>query len=153
MKTFKREGETLLAQLMGNPWSTHARVGDVIAEYSHLVLAAKTPTQVRRVSLQIFHACRAIDTLLAHIVEHESMKPGAAAKPSPLTLGSSLRYIRTKSIGGARFTVPVNTDLVALTKVRNGYLHSANTFPGDGEIHLFLTRSILAIQEATTFPT
>ena len=64
MLTFKKEIEAILAQLMGSPWAAHPEVQDVIAEYQHFLGAAKTPTQTRRVSLQIFHASRAIDSFL-----------------------------------------------------------------------------------------
>ena len=59
MQTFKKEIEAILIQLMGSPWAPHPQVQDVIAEYQHFVGSGKTPTQTRRVSLQIFHASRA----------------------------------------------------------------------------------------------
>jgi hypothetical protein len=151
MQTFKKEIEAILAQLMGSPWATHAEVQDVIAEYLHFLGAAKTPTQTRRVSLQIFHASRAIDTFLAHIAGHEAAKPGNAPGGAYWTLGASLGYIRTNSIGGLRFTPPTDTDLGMLKDDRNAYLHRANNFPTDGVIRRFLTRTTNGIKEATTF--
>jgi hypothetical protein len=56
MKTFKREIATILLQLRGCPWAGHPDVADVIAEYIHFEQSGKTPTQSRRVSLQIFHS-------------------------------------------------------------------------------------------------
>jgi hypothetical protein len=153
MRTFKKEIESILAQLMGSSWAPHAGVQDVIAEYQHFVGAAKTPNQTRRVSLQIFHASRAIDSFLAHVAGNEAAKPGSAAAPAYWTLGKSLNYIRTNSISGSRFTPPTDTDLTLLKDDRNEYLHRANNFPTDGDIRRFLTRTTSGIKEATTFPT
>ena|SRR5438874_325357 len=153
MQTFKKEIEAILAQLMGSPWAPHPKVQDVIAEYQHFLGAAKTPSQTRRVSLQIFHASRAIDSFLAHVADHEAAKPGRVAAPVYWTLGSSLHYIRTNSIGGSRFTPPADTDLGLLKDDRNEYLHQANNFPSDGIIRRFLARTTNGIKEATTFPT
>ena len=153
MQTFKREIETILAQLMGNPWSIHPDVQEVIEEYRHLAEAARTPTQQRRVSLQIFHACRAIDTFLAHIVDHEAAKPGRTPCPPYLTLRRSLNYISEHSISGSRFTGAAQADIHALTNDRNHYLHRANVFPLDTHIRRFLMRTTNALKEATTFPT
>jgi len=152
MQTFKKEIESILAQLMGSPWAPHPQVQDVIAEYQHFVGAGKTPTQTRRVSLQIFHASRAIDSFLAHVAGHESAKPGKAAAPAYWTLGASLNYIRINSISGSRFTAPTPTDLGLLKDDRNAYLHRANNFPNDGIIRRFLARTTNGIKEATTFP-
>jgi hypothetical protein len=153
MQTFKKEIEAILIQLMGSPWALHPEVQDVIAEYQHFVGAAKTPTQTRRVSLQIFHASRAIDTFLAHVAGHESSKPGRIPAPIYWTLEKSLTYIRTNSISGSRFATPTDTDLVLLKNDRNSYLHRANNFPTDVIIRIFLVRTTNGIKEATTFPT
>jgi hypothetical protein len=153
MLTFKKEIEAILAQLMGSPWAAHPEVQDVIAEYQHFLGAAKTPTQTRRVSLQIFHASRAIDSFLAHVAGNEAAKPGKAPPPAYWTLGKSLEYIRTNSIGGSQFTPPTGTDLGNLKDDRNSYLHRANNFPTDGLIRRFLARTTNGIKEASTFPT
>src|SRR5260370_32980911 len=153
MKTFKKEIEAILAQLMGSPWAPHAEVQDVIAEYQHFLGAAKTPSQTRRVSLQIFHASRAIDTFLAHVADYEAAKPARAPAPAYWTLGKSLNYVRTHSISGSRFTPPTNTDLVQLKDDRNAYLHQANNFPTDQIIRRFLARTTNGIKEAITLPT
>ena len=153
MQTFKKEIEGILAQLMGSPWATHPAVRDVIEEYRHFLGAAKTPTQTRRVSLQIFHASRAIDSFLAHVAGHEAAKPGKVPAPRYWTLGASLRYIHANSISGSQFTLPTGTDLRLLKNDRNSYLHRANNFPTDGVIRRFLTRTTNGIKEATTFPT
>ena len=84
MQTFKKEISTIQVQLMGSAWATHPNVIEVLEEYQHLAGAAKTPTQNRRVSLQIFHASRAIDTFLAHVAGNEAAKPGNAA-PRPIS--------------------------------------------------------------------
>lgn len=152
MLTFKKEIQTILAQLMGSPWATHPRVQEVIEEYRHLEGAAKTPTQARRVSLQIFHASRAIDTFLAHIATHESGKPGRTPATGYFTLGSSIAYIATNTVGGVTFSTTVRADLRALTTDRNQFLHRANVFPADGDMRRFLMRTINALQEAATFP-
>jgi hypothetical protein len=76
MQTFKKEISTIQVQLMGSAWATHPNVIEVLEEYQHLAGAARTPTQSRRISLQIFHASRAIDTFLAHVAGNEAAKPG-----------------------------------------------------------------------------
>jgi len=154
METFKKEVAAILVQLMGSPWALHPEVQDVIEEYQHFAGAAKTPTQKRRVSLQIFHASRAIDSFLAHVAAHEAAKPGRPARPAYFTLGASLVYIRSNTAAGApRFTAPTDTGLQDLTLQRNQYLHRANFFPVDGDIRRFLARTTKGIEEATTFPT
>lgn len=152
MKTFRREIATILMQLRGSRWAGHAEVADVIEEYAHLERSGKTPTQSRRVSLQIFHASRAIDSLLAHIVLNEAAKPGRAVAPVHLTLGSSRLYIQQNRIGGRRFSAPIDGDINLIRLDRNEFLHRANRFPTDGIIGQFLSRTIRAISEATTFP-
>jgi hypothetical protein len=152
MQTFKKEVATILTILSGSPWAKHPEVQEVLSEYGHLAEAARTPTATRRVSLQIFHASRAIDTLLAHIAGHEATKPGKIPPTGNFTLGSSLTYIRQNTIGGSSFTPATDGDLKALTKDRNRYLHKANDFPPDGVIRRFLLRTVLALKEASTFP-
>jgi len=152
MQTFKKEIATILTTLSGSQWATHPEVQQVLYEYQHLAGAGKTPTGTRRVSLQIFHASRAIDTFLAHLASHEAAKPGRPAPPNPRTLGSSLRYIRQHHIGGHTFTTATDSDIHALTQDRNLYLHVANLFPADTVIRRFLLRTVLAIKEAATFP-
>jgi hypothetical protein len=152
MQTFKKEIATILTILSGSPWATHPEVQEVLSEYGHLAEAARTPTPSRRVSLQIFHASRAIDSLLAHIAEHEAGKPGKPHAPTYFTLGSSLTYIRDHSVSGSSFTSATDGDLKALTTDRNRYLHRANLFPLDGDIRRFLLRTVLALKEASTFP-
>lgn len=151
MQTFKREIETILFVLRGSPWAGHPEVQRVIAEYEHFVGAAKTPTQHRRASLQIFHASRAIDSLLKHMVEHESRRVGRALT-SYLTLKRSLNNIQRHGVGGQRFTQPTATDVSDLTRARNEYLHVADNFPGDGDLRGFLSQTIRAINEAAVFP-
>jgi hypothetical protein len=152
MKTFRREIATILMQLRGSPWAGHPDVADVIEEYIHFERSGKTPTQSRRVSLQIFHASRAIDSFLAHIVQNESAKPGRAVPPAHRTLGSSQVYVRDNGIDGRHFSVPVDGDIDSIRNDRNHYLHRANCFPNDATINQFLNRTIRAIGEATTFP-
>jgi hypothetical protein len=101
MLTFKKEIETILFTLRGSPWATHADVQKVISEYEHFIGAAKTPTQTRRVSLQIFHASRAIDSLLKHMVEHEANRVGRAVV-GYLNLKRSLNNIQRHGVGGQR---------------------------------------------------
>jgi len=149
MQTFKREIETYL---IGSKWATHGGVQEVLKEYGHLEGAARTPTQTRRVSLQIFHASRAIDSFLAHIASHEAKKPGRPVPPAYFTLGSSLKYIKTNGVGGIKFSPTTELDIQAITKDRNKYLHSANVFPADVEIRRFLIRTTTALREAATFP-
>jgi len=153
METFKREIATILTQLVGSKWAMHPPVQEVLKEYQHLEGAARTPTQTRRVSLQIFHASRAIDTFLGHIVTHESGKAGRPPRPPYSTLGNSLAYIKANGVGGSRFTPTTDIDLDEIRKDRNKYLHAANVFPIDGEIRRFLIRTATALREAATFPT
>jgi hypothetical protein len=152
MQTFKKEIATILTHLVGSKWATHGGVQEVLKEYGHLEGAARTPTQTRRVSLQIFHASRAIDSFLAHIASHEAKKPGRPAPPTYFTLGSSLNYIKTNGVGGSKFSPTTELDIQAITKDRNKYLHSANVFPADVEIRRFLIRTTTALREAATFP-
>src|SRR5579862_7078523 len=126
MQTFKKEVATILTHLAGSKWATHGGVQEVLKEYGHLEGAARTPTPTRRVSLQIFHASRAIDSFLAHLATHESKKPGQPAAPAYFTLGSSLNYIKTNGVGGSRFSPTTELDIQAITKDRNKYLHVAN---------------------------
>jgi hypothetical protein len=151
MKTYKREVKTILFHLKGCAWATHGDVQNVIVEYTHLNDAAKTPTGPRRVSLQIFHAARAIDTLLAHIANHEGTKCGRAV-PRYWTLGSSLREIQTHGVGGLRFSGPTKIDIEDMTDSRNTYLHQANCFPNDQDMQVFINKTIRAILEAAAFP-
>jgi hypothetical protein len=152
MRTFKKEIETILTILSGSQWAAHPDVQEVISEYGHMTEAARTPTQSRRVSLQIFHASRAIDSLLAHIAAHEAGKPGNPAPPKYFTLGSSLRYIKQNGVSGLKFTPATELSIEELTTDRNLYLHKANVFPPDPSIQQFLMRTVLALKEATTFP-
>ena len=123
----------------------------MIAEYEHFEGAAKTPTQNRRVSLQIFHASRAIDSLLEHMVQHEQIKTGRP--PSPyVTLGQALKLIQRRGVGGRNFSGLTESDVADLRDDRNRYMHEANDFPTDGQIERFLSRTNRAIGEATTFP-
>jgi len=151
MLTFKKEIETILFTLRGSRWATHADVQKVISEYEHFIGSAKTPTQTRRVSLQIFHASRAIDSLLKHMVEHEAHRVGRAVV-GYLNLKRSLNNIQRHGVGGQRFTTPTETDVKDLTKARNRYLHVADDFPADGDLRVFLNQTVRAIGEAITFP-
>lgn len=154
MQTFKREVESILLILSGSAWATHPEVQAVLSEYRHLAKAAWTLTASRRVSLQIFHACRALDSLLAHIAANESAKPHTHTHTSAYwTLGSSLAYIRNHTIGSMTFSSTTSSDLSALTNERNLYLHRANMFPSDAVLRVFLARTLRALQEAVTFPT
>jgi hypothetical protein len=153
LQTFKREVASILTTLSGSPWATHPGVQKVLTEYGHLAEAARTPHATRRISLQIFHASRAIDSLLAQIAGNEAAKPGTANHTKPFwTLGSSLHYIEHHSIGGRKFIPATKTDLDLLTIDRNTYLHGADVFPTDVQMRLFLTRTVKALQEAITFP-
>jgi hypothetical protein len=153
MQTFKREVESILLVLSGSVWATHPEVQEVLAEYRHLARAGWTLTASKRVSLQIFHVCRALDSLLAHIAGNESAKPHTHTHTKAYwTLGSSLAYIKNHTIGSMTFTSTTSSDLSALTTDRNFYLHRANVFPTDAILRVFLTRTIRALQEAVTFP-
>jgi hypothetical protein len=151
MQTFKKEIETILFALRGSPWATHPEVQKVISEYIHFIGAAKTPTQARRVSLQIFHASRAIDSLLKHMVEHEGRRVGRAIT-GYLNLKRSLNHIQRHGVGGQRFAVTTEADVKDLTKARNEYLHVAGHFPADGDLRVFLNQTVRAINEAKAFP-
>jgi hypothetical protein len=151
MLTFKKEVETIFFALRGSPWATHPEVQRVIAEYEHFIGAAKTPTQTRRVSLQIFHASRAIDSLLKHMVVHESHRVGRAVV-GYLNLKRSLNNIQRHGVGGQTFSAATEIDVKDLTKARNRYLHVADDFPADGDLRVFLSQTFRAIGEATTFP-
>ena len=151
MQTFKREVESILFTLKQSNWAAHPEVAEVIAEYEHLMGAAKTPTQSRRVSLQIFHASRAIDSLLKHMAEFEALRAGRAIN-GYLTLKRSLNRIQRHGVGGQTFTAPTVADVNDLTDSRNRYLHVANDFPADNEIRVFLSKTVQAIGEAITFP-
>lgn len=151
MQTFKAEIRTIIFALRGSPWGVHPAVQDIISEYDHFERAGKTPDQHRRVSLQIFHASRAIDSFLAHLVRHEAAKAGGIP-PARTTLGICLRYIQRQGIGGQNFTAPVAHDIRTLTDDRNTYMHRANYFPSDGLMRQFLNRTIRAINEAAIFP-
>lgn len=151
MQTFRTEVRTILSALRGCPWATHPEVGEVIAEYEHFEGAARTPTQNRRVSLQIFHASRAIDSLLEHMVQHEQTRTGRR-RSRYVTLGGALGFIQRRGIGGSRFSTMTEPDVVNLKDDRNEYMHNANLFPTDGQIRRFLNRTIRAIGEASAFP-
>lgn len=151
MDTFRKEMKTILLHFNGSPWATHSPVQRVIAEYGHFVNAGKTPTQTRRVSLQIFHASRAIDSFLAHIVRNEAAKPSRPAPPSSSTLGSSRKYIQTNTIGGASFNAAEDLDLDDIRKDRNRYLHRANLFPSDARVKRFLDKTSRIVAAALRF--
>jgi hypothetical protein len=152
VNTFRREIRTVLTHLQGSPWALQAPVRDVIEEYRHFAGAWMTLSQTRRVSLQIFHASRAIDSLLAQIVQNESSKPGRPRAPRSRTLGSSQHYIRTHRIGGVPFTPSEDHDVDMIRDDRNAYLHRANYFPTDGVIRVFLARTGRVVQAALRFP-
>jgi hypothetical protein len=151
MQTFKKEIETILFNLRNSAWAGHAEVAKVIAEYEHLMGAAKTSNQKRRVSLQIFHASRAIDSLLKHIAEYEGQRTGRAIA-GYLTLKRSLNAIQRHGVAGRRFSATTETDLIDLTMARNNYLHVADHFPADGDVRVFLNQTVRAIGEALVFP-
>lgn len=150
MANFRREVDTILFQLRSSGWAALPSVVPVVEEYVQLKGAARLRNQNRRVGLQILFACRAIDSLLAAIVNNERAKKGQPVRPT--TIGGSLAYIRRDTIGGRTFNGPTATDLHDLRRQRNDYLHQANLFPGDPDILIFLTRTIRAIGEAVTFP-
>jgi hypothetical protein len=151
MSTFKAEIRTILFALQGSPWATHPEVQEVIFEYSHFERSGRIRTQNRRVSLQIFYASRAIDSLLKHIVEHEATRLGSPIVYY-LTLKRSLNRVQSHSVGGSRFTHTVVLDIDTLITDRNRYMHQANTFPSDAQVQGFLNKTIRAINEAITFP-
>jgi hypothetical protein len=151
MQTFKAELRTILFALRGSVWATHPEVHEVIQEYRHFEGAGRTPTQHRRVSLQIFHASRAIDSLLKHVVEHEATKAGRPVTQY-LTLKRSLNRIQGHGVGGHRFSVPTEASIKGLINDRNSYMHRANVFPNDPQVRAFLNHTIRAINEAITFP-
>jgi hypothetical protein len=151
MSTFRAEIRTILIALQGSPWAIHPQVQEVIAEYTHFQQSGHTRTQTRRVSLQIFYASRAIDSLLKHMVEHEAIKVGTPIT-TYLTLKRSLNRVQSHSIGGRTFSTPVVTDIDTLITDRNRYMHQANTFPSDLQVQGFLNKTIRAINEAITFP-
>jgi hypothetical protein len=150
MRTYRQESRTILFALRASRWASHAEVQEVIVEYGHMENAASTPTQTRRISLQIFHASRAIDTFLGHIADHEWVKSGRPNRPLYWTLDSSVRAIQTHKVGGSDFNTTL-PDVQQITKDRNQYLHRANSFPTDQAIQQFLNRTVRAILEATTF--
>ena len=152
MNTFRREVKTVLTHLLGSPWALQAPIRDVIEEYRHFAGAWITLSQARRVSLQIFHASRAIDSLLAQIVQNEASKPGRPRAPRNRTLGSSQHYIQTHRIGGVPFTPAEDYDLDMIRGDRNAYLHRANNFPTDTVIRVFLARTMRVVQAAVRFP-
>jgi hypothetical protein len=152
MQTFKQELKTILFELRHSPWANHLEVQRVISEYEHLIDAAKTPDQQRRVSLQIFHASRAIDSLLKHMAEHEARRTGRTIT-GYLNLKRSLNNIQRHCVGGQKFTPTTATDLNDLTTARNLYLHVADHFPSDADVRVFLNQTIRAIGEAKAFPT
>lgn len=150
MRTYKQELRTILLVLQGSSWAGHGDIQNVIEEYQHLRNAAITPTQSRRVSLQIFHASRAIDSLLAHIAGHEKQRTGLPG-PAHWTLGSSRRWIQQHSVHGSRFDTPTDADITDIKDDRNTYMHRANLFPADPQMQRFLNRTIRVIQQATAF--
>jgi hypothetical protein len=150
MRTYKQELRTILFVLQGSPWAGHGGIQNVIEEYRHLQNAAATPTQSRRVSLQIFHASRAIDSLLAHIAGHEKQRTGLQG-PIHWTLGSSRRWIQQNSVRGSRFDTPTDSDITDIKDDRNTYMHRANLFPADPQMQQFLNRTVRVIQQAAGF--
>jgi hypothetical protein len=152
METFKREIVSIFVTLSGSPWAVHPAVQEVLAEYGHLADTTKTPHGTRRISLQIFHASRAIDSLLGQIATNESAKTAPLVPGTYWTLGKSLKFIRQNGIGGMNFAPATDADLNQLTKDRNKYLHQANVFPTEAEMRRFLVRTIKALQESSTFP-
>jgi hypothetical protein len=150
MATFNRELRTILIQLRGSPWATVPGVAEVISEYEAFKGTAKTKHRERRVSLQIFFASRAIDTLLAVIVNHEKARLGVPVGHSEI--GPSIRFIQHRTVQGHSFNTPTQTALDQLRRDRNTYLHAAALFPTDPDLATFLTTTVRAISEATTFP-
>lgn len=137
--------------LRSSTWAAHPEVQVVMAEYEHFENAKKTPTKERRVSLQIFYASRAIDSLLEHIVQHEQGKTGRAVSMY-VTLEKALREIHKHSVGGQQFQLLTALDLKKVTDDRNNYMHNAGAFPSDGIVKRFLTRTYRVIGEAVTWP-
>src|SRR5258706_7923755 len=133
MLTFKKELEAILFALRNSQWAgTGVEMQNVICEYEHLKRAGETSTRTRKASLQIFHASRAIDSFLAHIVRQEYGRRNEAP-PQHLTLGGSWHYIQGTTIGGSRFVYCIH-DVTHITDDRNIYLHQANRFPTDGHL-------------------
>jgi hypothetical protein len=152
MRTFRREIASILTALSGSPWATHPQVQSVLAEYGYLKGVIFVLNGRRRISLQIFHASRAIDTLLAHIASTAASKPGAPAPPRYLTLAESYKYINRAGLGGMTFSPATTVDLRNIKNARNTYLHQADMFPSEADMQRFLSKTINALQEATTFP-
>jgi hypothetical protein len=150
MASFRLEINTILLQLRGSPWAIVPGTADVISEYESFKATAKTRHRERRVSLQIFYASRAIDTLLKIIVNHEKARRGLTVGHSEI--GPSIRFIQHQTIRGYRFNAPTLAALDQLRRARNSYLHAAALFPTDPELQTFLTATLRAISEATTFP-
>jgi hypothetical protein len=150
MRTYKQELRTIFFVLRSSPWAAQGAIQDVIEEYRHLENAASTPTQTRRVSLQIFHASRAIDSLLASLAGYECQKTGTTL-PQHWTLGSSRRWIQRNGVGGSRFDAPTDADITDIKNDRNTYMHRANMFPGDPQMQRFINRTVRVIGAATAF--
>lgn len=150
MPSFKAEIASILFQLRGSPWAILPTVQGVIQEYEHFNRTVRIKDSQRRVALQIFHASRAIDTLLAAMVNYERAKRHDPPRPSPL--GASILFVQRHGIGGQMFNLPTAQDLTDLKNQRNVFLHTANLFPTDAEISLFMSRTIRGISEAATFP-
>jgi len=151
MKTYKTELKSILLVLRGCAWAAHSGIQDVIAEYEHLRNAASTPTPSRRVSLQIFHASRAVDTFLAHLAGHECTKTGRTP-PSYWTLTRSRNWIQNHKIGGMSFDAATEAAIRDITTARNTYMHNANFFPNDPEMQQFINRTARTISAAAKFP-
>jgi NAD(P)-dependent dehydrogenase (short-subunit alcohol dehydrogenase family) len=128
--------------------------GDILGVSSGLGIAALPLIgfySATKWAVEIFHASRAIDSLLKHMVEHEAVKVGRALT-GYLNLKRSLNNIQRHGVGGQKFTPATVTDVTDLTKARNRYLHVADDFPADRDLRVFLNQTVRAIGEAITFP-
>lgn len=150
MSSFSREIRTIRALLAGSGWGVDPEVQLVLDEYSHFDGARRLRKVERRTSLQIFHASRAFDSLLEHVVRWENARPGSpiSSLPRYLTLGRSIHLIQKHRINGGQFTPPTKDRLLDdLTRQRNKFMHEACSFPTDSELARFLGDTLTGLQE------
>jgi hypothetical protein len=150
MPSFAQEIRTIRTLLAGSYWATDREVQIVLGEYDRFLEARRVRNRERLTSLQIFFASRAIDSLLAHIVQWEKSRRGLGGNQR--SIWAYIDFIQRNRINGNRFSTPTKDSLQNdLKDLRNRFLHQAGEFPTDTELQDFLSYTLLGIQEIITW--
>ena len=163
MSRFINEIQTMKTLLMGSPWATDADTQLVINELDQLLSAGGIRHSIRKSSLQIFFASRAVDTMLVWACDWEENRNGRPPlHVTKRSIGSALVYINGKA--GANPPVPpikINGNMfsgatllgleTSVRNLRNSFLHRAGHYPTTAQLQSLLTEMLTGIRELSSW--